>query len=135
MPTQTLRLIVRQGIMLKKYIDIPTKLWNNIYQTGSSYICDPPILDTDIDYIIFTVVPEDLFAFLEERGFETNYIDYPLETDGNFRSYRKEKLNLIITDTYDFYLSFVKATDLAKKLNLREKQQRIDLFQYILYDC
>lgn len=121
--------------MLKKYIEIPDKLWSNIYQTGSSYICSPPVLDTDIDYVIFTINPDELFYYLEDKGFETDYKDYQLESDGTFRSYKKENLNLIITDTYEFYLSFVKATDLAKKLNLRDKQQRIDLFQYILYDC
>ena len=119
--------------MLRKYITIPNTLWKNIHQTGSSYICNPPVENTDIDFVIYTDNKE-LLPWLIEQGFETNNGDYLLEIDGLFMSFRKDKLNLIITDTYDFYVKFVEATKLAKKLNLLEKEQRIALFQYILYD-
>lgn len=121
--------------MLKKYINIPENLWDNIYRTGSNFICDPPVNNTDIDFVLFSKAPSKLLDYLCSKGFEANCRgDYPLEVDGFFVSMKKDKLNLIITDKYDFYIRFVKATDLAKKLNLLEKQQRITLFQYILYD-
>ena len=42
---------------LIKYIEIPDMLWTYIHQTGSTVICDPPVLDTDIDFIILTEEP------------------------------------------------------------------------------
>ena len=71
---------------------------------------------------------------LENNKFESNTVDYPLEIDGLFRSYKAGVLNLIVTSNINFYDKFVTATKLAKQLNLLDKQQRITLFKYILYD-
>lgn len=124
--------------MLKQYITIPENLWTNIYHTGSSIICNPPVLDTDIDYVIYTK-SKGLIPWLISKGFiSASSEDYSMNEDGLFTSLRKDKLNLIIVQEYRFYLRWVRATELAKKLNLKEKQQRIDLFSHILYplyDC
>lgn len=120
--------------MLTNYLTIPNPLWKNIHETGSNYICNPPITDTDIDYIIFSD-NKDLLSWLEEQGFYPHNDDYPLEIDGLFISLKKENLNLIITDQFDFYLKFVNATKLAKKLNLLKKEDRILLFQFVLYNA
>jgi len=119
--------------MLTNYITIPSNLWSNIYTTGSNYICDPPVTDTDIDYIVYSANPK-LLVWLEEEGFESCNNDYPITITGLFISLRRGKLNLIITDSYTFYHKWVEATKLAKKLNLKEKEQRITLFKYFLYD-
>lgn len=120
---------------LKKYIHLPQSLWNNIYTTGSSYICDPPVLNTDRDFVIYSKKADDLVAFLYENEFTTTSTEgYHSENNcSTFVSLRRDNLNLIVVDDYDFYLKWVIATELAKKLNLKEKQQRIDLFSYILY--
>lgn len=123
--------------MLKDYVDIPNELWRGIYQTGSSVICNPPITDTDIDFIICENGGGiELHEFLIGQGFHRSNQDaeeYDMESEG-FVCYRKDNINLIITTNYDWYLKWVKATELAKKLNLREKEQRITLFKCILYD-
>ena len=45
----------------------------------------------------------------------------------------QDKTNLIITSSWKFYHKFAAANDLAVKLKLTDKQDRIALFQYILY--
>ena len=121
--------------MLIKYINIPQDLWGGIYQTGSSVICNPPVTDTDIDYVIYTNEEVKLDTFLKCEGFKESCYDeeeYDLEEEG-FTCYRKSNINLIVTINYNWYLKWVEATKLAKKLNLLQKEQRITLFKYILY--
>lgn len=120
---------------LIKTIEIPQDLWNGIYQTGSSVICNPPVIDTDIDYIIYTNEDIKLDTFLKCEGFIESCKDreeYDL-TDEGFYCYRKENINLITTTSFPFYLKWVTATKLAKKLNLLNKEDRITLFQFVLY--
>ena len=121
--------------MLKSIIDIPNELLDGIYQTGSSVICNPPVTDTDIDYVIYTNEEYKLDTFLKCEGFKKSSADeeeYDLEEEG-FTCYRKSNINLIVTINYNWYLKWVEATKLAKKLNLLQKEQRITLFKYILY--
>lgn len=122
--------------MLSDFILIPNKLWSGIYQTGSSVICDPPVLDSDIDYVICTARFVEFDKFIVDAGFRNTSGDaeeYVLQEDG-FTCYRRNNINLIVTESYDLYLKRVSATGLAKKLNLLKKKDRIALFQYILYD-
>ena len=98
-------------------------------QTGSSYICDPPVLNTDID--ILTLSRE---GDLSEHGWERcSGEEYEMGSeDFSFQAWRKGKYNLIVTSNREYYYSFLLATKLAKKLNLKEKEQRITLFNYII---
>lgn len=121
---------------LINYINIPNELWRGIYQTGSSVICHPPVLTTDIDFIIFTKTETELHKFLIKNDFKQSCSEeeeYDLETEG-FTCYRKDNINLIVTISYNWYLGWVKATKLAKKLNLLKKEDRITLFKFVLYD-
>lgn len=122
--------------MLNKYVEIPHDLHTGIYATGSRVICSPPSMDTDEDYILCTSDLKRLHTFLEENGFKSSIKDqeeYELHGEG-FYCYRKGHLNLIVTEDRTFYNNFVKATILAKKMNLLEKEQRIALFKYVLYE-
>lgn len=121
--------------MLIEYINIPNNLWHGIYQTGSSIICDPPVLNTDIDYVIYTDNFDELDKFLLKNEFKTSCKDkeeYDLNVDG-MNCYRRDNINLIVVNDYDFYIKWVNATKLAKKLNLKDKKDRITLFQFVLY--
>lgn len=121
--------------MLKDYIEIPNELWKGIYQTGSSVICNPPVTDTDVDFIISTAEETKLHKFLLSQGFKQSWEDeeeYDMESEG-FTCYRKSNINLIVTTNYNWYLKWVEATKLAKKLNLLKKEDRIILFKYVLY--
>lgn len=113
------------------YVSIPRELYVTAEQTGSSYICNPPVTTTDIDFVIFSDDIEKLGVWCERNGFQTNFGDYALE---EFRSYKRGVINLIITADSTFYRRFVKATQLAKELNLLDKQQRVALFDFVMYE-
>jgi hypothetical protein len=100
------------------------------YATGSRVICDPPVLDTDEDYVVLTKF--GTLKTLLEDGYVRTSAEHDYDITG-FVAFRKGNVNLIATDKADFYHSFVNATRLAKALNLRDKKHRIALFQAVLY--
>ena len=61
---------------------------------------------------------------------------YPdMETqEGLFRSWKKERINLLLTCSPDYFENFCKATSLAKRLNLLKKEDRVSLFEAITRD-
>lgn len=113
------------------YLQIPKELYQQVAQTGSSYTCNPPVTDTDIDFVIYSQDWDKLHDWCEKNAFKTNFEDYELE---EFRSYKRGIINLIVTNDATFYRRFVKATELAKQLNLLDKQQRIDIFDFVMYE-
>lgn len=120
---------------LINYIQIPNHLWKNIYQTGSSVICDPPVTNTDIDFVIY-YNNHELPAWLYEKGFTCSSKDreeYELAESSSMLCLRKDNINLILVDDYIFYQRWVRATILAKQFNLIKKYDRISLFNAILY--
>lgn len=97
-----------------------------IYPTGSSYICDPPVTDTDIDFIILVSDLSIATTQLQSEGWELTSIYYK---DGlPFSSFRLGKLNYIVTEESKYYKAFVKATEAAKLLNVTDKNLRCELF-------
>ena len=116
---------------------IPKPLNRGIIPTGSSVICNPPVLDTDRDYICCVSSLKEAKVILEGVGFKTSTQDaeeYDIQEDGLFECYRKDNINFILTGDFHFYLKWCRATELATKLNLLDKEQRITLFKYVLYD-
>jgi hypothetical protein len=53
--------------------------------------------------------------------------------EGKFNSWRKGETNLIITGDFDFFRRYLSATEVAKKFNLMSKEDRVLLFQSVLY--
>ncbi len=111
----------------------------NVYHTGSTAICEPPPTDTDIDFVCL-VEPgfglDDATDCLEGSGYKQTSLtaeDYEGATneDGSvrFRTFRKDVINLIVTEQMEFYLSYVQATKEASRLNLLNKEDRIALFK------
>lgn len=103
------------------------------FPTGSAYICDPPVTDTDEDYVVLVEEFTQAARLLEVQGWEIGGSIF--EGHQNyFFSFKKGKVNLIIVDSQDVYDKFVNATKLAKSLNLTKKEDRITLFQAILHN-
>ena len=95
---------------------------------GSRVICDPPVMDTDIDIVILSDGGFDP----ERYGFKmTNDSDKYEETD--FHTYRNGDINLIHVRTIEQFTAWEWATRAAKAMNLRSKQTRIAFFQGVLY--
>ena len=103
----------------------------HIHPTGSNYICYPPVTDTDKDWV--ALVKPGYTEALMKGGWSTSPTDIQYDSMGNFESWRKKTDNLIVTLDSTFYDKFVHATLIAKDLNLLVKEDRIALFQEMLY--
>ena len=107
---------------------------------GSRITCSPPPLDTDQDVLV--LVHQSNHAVMERKILEAGFVkEGSLPADGDidagkdnvFHSYRKGDMNYIVTTDEAFYQRFSTATELARKYNLMEKADRIQLFQAVLY--
>lgn len=102
------------------------------HPTGSRYICNPPPTDTDEDTVVLASPGYE--EALLKNGFKSSTNELEYDTLGAFVSWRKGDENFIVTTNKQFYDNFVKATKLAKNLNLLKKEDRVILFQALLYD-
>lgn len=115
------------------------ELTDRVTHVGSRVTCNPIPTDTDDDYLVL-VKPENWIAFDEQMhsaGWAIGGSD-PEDSDAangsyNFHSYTKDHLNVIATRDAVFYQRFIAATSVAKQLNLLSKDDRIMLFQAVLY--
>jgi hypothetical protein len=100
--------------------------------TGGRYICNPAPTGTDEDYIAL-VAGDDWVEALCEAGFTLNtdcelYADCP-----DFYAWRGGEFNVICVEEPEMYRRWVDATEQAKAQNLLAKEDRIALFQKVLY--
>lgn len=106
---------------------------------GSRVTCDPPPTTGDQDILVlswFKRFPTIMTTNGWVLGGST-----PANTAGGhratsssvFESYTQGPLNIIVTPDPDFYGKFMAATRVAQCLNLLDKQNRIMLFQAVLY--
>lgn len=98
---------------------------------GSRVTCSPPPTDTDEDWLCYV---KDIDVFIEmaiKMGYDTGESHYG-EIE-HFVSVRKGDINLIITQDMSFFNKFIWASNLAKRFNLLNKEDRIALFQGVLY--
>lgn len=102
---------------------------------GSTYICDPPPVDTDIDNLILLSKKmqaqyKKINELLIKSGWEIdgNYWDL----GSNFWSFKKDNLNIIITYEEDFFDTFVRAAKVCKALNITDKELRIMVHDIII---
>lgn len=104
---------------------------------GSRVTCDPPPTDTDEDWLILVRERDVSTAtyMLESNGFQ---LDNPNERyrpeQSTFNSWRgPNNTNLIVTFDANWHHRFLTATKLAKRFNLMTKNERVSLFQAVLY--
>lgn len=107
---------------------------------GSRITCNPPPLDTDQDVLV--LAHESNLKVMQRKILEAGFVmegslpadgDIDADKDNVFHSYRKGDMNYIVTTDEVFYKRFSTATELARKYNLMEKSDRIQLFQAVLY--
>ena len=113
---------------------IPSYLYKVSFPTGSSYICNPPVTNTDVDEMFLVDDLQEVNFQLTGLGWtkcgleEETYQDKP----SHWAAYRKENMNALLTTDLKYFMNFFKATEEAKHLNLLNKEDRIALFQKIL---
>ena len=117
----------RMKLLLETGVDVELISY---HETGSSYTCDPPVTTTDEDYIILVDDVEKTCNELSMKGFQ-HCSRYP-NLKHKFVAMRYQKINFIITYDEVYYLRYVSATEMSKKMNLLEKEDRINLFHAIL---
>ena len=123
------------------------------FRTGSSFTCNPPVEDTDVDYLVLTGRGklDECGCRLDKYAFRNCFEDWvskqdtdpavldesdyavELENGVRFSAWRRGNLNLIVTDDVTLYMRSVAATLLAKELNLMHKHDRINLFRCIKF--
>lgn len=115
-------------------IDLIPKV-KDYFQTGSSVIVSPPVLDTDEDWVVLFrdyVQQRDTIAYLVQQGWVRDGKEYrSAEIDRSFASFRKGNLNLITMVSAQFYEKYKLSTKIATVLNLTDKAQRILVFELI----
>lgn len=103
--------------------------------TGSSYICNPPVTDTDIDFALRVGDLKEAVAALTEADWAVSNEDpeYRICSNGEFEfiTARKGVFNLIIFVDWVAFWAFSEATRVAKHLNLTKKEDRVMLFQAV----
>lgn len=107
---------------------------------GSRITCTPVPDNTDRDWIVLVKEGEwDTFCC---TLFDSNWIQggssipnecNTLSPDARFNSFTLDIDNIIATASPEFYRRFVSATHVAKRLNLLNKDDRIAVFQAVLY--
>ena len=103
----------------------------DVVPTGSHFTCDPPVETTDKDFAVLVESTSDLDGFLA-LGYVDCTLDpdspqYQEETLSEFRTLRRDKINLIVM-TKNRYTLFKACTDISTRLNLLDKEDRVYLF-------
>jgi len=109
---------------------IPEHMHKGTFPTGSSYICNPPVTNTDIDQVFF--VYHLGIADEQMRGLGWTVCGPDHYPNVVWKAYRKGNLNALLTDNCQHFLKMYHATEVAKKLNLLNKADRIALFKSII---
>lgn len=105
---------------------------------GSSVTCNPPPNGSDIDVLVLVKNQDKLHELLDGWDYDGGiYASENTERRPEFVSFRYvfggEILNIIATDDKDFFAGFLRASFLAKRFNLLKKDDRVALFQLVLY--
>lgn len=100
---------------------------------GSKVICNPPPMGSDYDFLV--LVKKRDASRIASLGFKLDDGSAHYDpSEGKFNSWRRGEVNLIVTDDPDFFDKFVFATKIARSLNLFKREDRVTLFQAILYN-
>jgi hypothetical protein len=108
--------------------ELESGIFSEVAPTGSNYICDPPVTDTDIDYAVLVDDIHKAESYLSGQGWAYGG---SAGDDDRFASYKKDNINVILMTDPLYYNRFLAATEIAKKLNLLKKEDRIYLFGVI----
>jgi hypothetical protein len=111
-----------------------------ITAVGSRVTCNPSPSGTDQDWLVWVDAGDydKLADHLEANGWEVGGSRVPedvnyLPESQRFNSFVKGEDNVIITHSDEFHRRFLAASAIAKRLNLLSKDDRIALFQAVLY--
>lgn len=117
-------------------------LFLRVEPVGSRVTCKPAPTDTDEDWLCLVPVDAesgsnfgDVLGALGWHlgGSEPTDAAHVLPPSARFWSYTHGEVNIIVTQSAEFFARFMAATAVSKRLNLLNKDDRIALFQAVLY--
>lgn len=94
-----------------------------IHPCGSRYVCDPAVMNTDIDFLIYNKT--GCSAVLAVAGYKRSSDEMKYADEKQFKTYRKGWVNLIVTQSLTFATGFHTATYICKRWNVLNKDKRI----------
>lgn len=103
---------------------------DRVLLTGSRYIVNDPSFEHNDTDIMILVNSKNFKNFCNDL-ISTGFVlcgDAEYETDV-MKAYRKHQYNILITDSEDYFIQWAIATNVATKLKLTSKLDRISLFQ------
>lgn len=102
------------------------------FTCGSAFVCNPPVLDTDLDAVVAVEGNScAIWDTLKPLGY-TNCSKSGENYPGDDHCIvRKGRMNFIIVTTPTRYEQWKKATDICKALNLTDKADRVVVYQII----
>ena len=124
--------------------------------TGSSIICNPPVLNTDFDFVLLMTEEKYLAAItlFEGMGFVLPEKGGTIEADEQYQAemaeirkhatagkplylqfftMRRDNVNIIVTCCHTLFKRWWNATVWATTLNLQSKKDRRDFFMLVKY--
>lgn len=107
-------------------IDLEIK---RFFRTGSREIYPDGAVQSDVDYVVLNQDDIDFVALGFTLEGETGSYDFE-----SFRSFRRGEVNLIVVDSLMAFRKWRVATAAAKQLRLKRRDDRVRLFQGVLYD-
>ncbi len=97
-----------------------------VHPAGSRYVCSPPRMFTDIDFLIYASDVDDV---LNAAGYTksefTRYFSFTTQDPDQFAAWRKGNINLIVTSDLHYAETFHTATHICKLHNIRRKDDRV----------
>ena len=106
---------------------------HRVRHVGSRVTCNPAPTDTDDDWLVLHAVPEGTYKFLMAAGWELGGSEANMGVGESFQSCKKGEENIILTHSPSFFDKFIAATRVAKRFNLVNKEDRVALFEAVLY--
>jgi hypothetical protein len=97
-----------------------------IFPFGSRYVCNPPTMDTDIDFLVYS--KNNITSKLERLGYKLRdyyYGNRPGAGRWKFTSWRKGKVNLVVSSSKELIEVDVIAAHICRRYNIRHKDGRI----------
>jgi hypothetical protein len=113
-------------------LDFLKPLVMDMIPTGSRVICNPPVLDTDEDWVLMVPERHSFEDTLINAGYYRTSKRY-YRVASSITTYRSDfnNINLIVTDDQNMFDRWREATEIATQENLTNKEDRIKLFELI----
>lgn len=89
--------------------------------TGSAYTCEPPVVNTDEDWVCWAQDFDEFQNALIEDGYEPRSGE---DAYGYVRTFRKDEVNIIVCLDFSYFEKWVAATKICKYLNIQDKYKR-----------